>query len=321
MVFIIVAYVFVPVVLALGVRKYRELQWGTCKDFRSLEGKVFIVTGANSGIGKETVKGLAERKARVILACRNIDSANAAISEIRKSISTGELIPMTLDLASLKSVTRFAGNVLRDFPRIHTLINNAGVNVPVSKGEKTEDGFEIHFGVNHLGHFHLTNLLLETVINSAPSRIVIVSSLLHERGTIDFDNLNGEKGFVGGMNPAYCNSKLANAYYCVELAKRLAPRRLDTDVVAVCPGFCYTNIFRYSNLKWWKYLLFLPIAFFYMRSAKQGAQNVLHCALSEEVRGKSGEFFRDCKPYKSKHNFDPNVSRALWNASGQMIMK
>ncbi|RZF44271.1 hypothetical protein LSTR_LSTR006821 [Laodelphax striatellus] len=320
----IAAYIIFPVVLALGiVRKYRQSQWGTCTDFRSLQGKVFVVTGANSGLGKETVKGLAQREARVILACRNIDNAKAVISEIRRSISTGELIPMTLDLASLKSVENFAESLIRDFPEIHALINNAGVSVPVADGEKTADGFEINFGVNHLGHFLLTNRLLPTLKNSAPSRIVIVSSLLHERGTIDFDNLNGEKGWPKKrMNPAYSNSKLANAYFCVELASRLKKDDVsNVDVVAVCPGFCYTQLFRYSNIRWWQYILFAPIAFFFMRSAKQGAQNILHCAVSDEILGKSGEFFRDCKPYKSKHNFDPQVSIKLWETSEQMVSK
>ncbi|XP_054284242.1 retinol dehydrogenase 11-like [Macrosteles quadrilineatus] len=316
-----IVYVIVPVVVVLGiVRKYREYTWGKCTDFNSLEGKVVLVTGANSGIGKETVKGLAIRKARVIMACRNLSAAKAVIEDIRKNVATGELIPMKLDLSSLRSVKSFAEEVLKDFPNIHVLINNAGVSVPVTESKKTEDGFEIHFGVNHLGHFLLTDILLEKLKKSSPSRVVVVSSTLHQSGVIDFDNLNGEKGFTGKVrNPGYCNSKLANAYFCQELARRTADT--GVEVFAVCPGFCYTGLFRYSKVKWYQKVLFLPIAFFFMRSAAQGSQTVLHCAVSDSVLGTSGQFYRDCKPYKSTHNFDPEVGVKLWEVSENLISK
>ncbi|XP_069705773.1 retinol dehydrogenase 12-like isoform X1 [Periplaneta americana] len=314
-------YILLPLFLAVGLlRKIREYQWGHCKTKSMLNGKVFIVTGANSGIGKETVRELARRKARVVMACRDLDKTKQVIEDIRREISSGELIPMLLDLASLESVKRFATEVLKDFPKINVLINNAGVSVPVSERRKTEDGYEINFGVNHLGHFLLTYLLLPRLKESSPSRIVIVSSMLHERGVIDFDNLNGEKGFVGAkrrMNPAYCNSKLANMLFNVELNKRI--ENTGVDCYALCPGFVYTNLFRYSNVKWYHYILFSPIALIFMRTPSQGAQTTLHCATAEELEGKSGYFFRNCDFYEPKVKFDPDVATKLWKVSEEMV--
>lgn len=316
-----VVYVFFPVLLAIGLlRKIREYQWGHCKSKSSLHGKVFIVTGANSGIGKETVRELARRKARVIMACRDLKNAKSAIEDIRREVSSGELIPMLLDLESLESVRMFAKEVLHDFPYINVLINNAGVSIPVSERRKTKDGFEINFGINHLGHFLLTNLLLPRLKESTPSRIVIVSSMLHERGKIDFENLNGEKGFITTSkraNPGYCNSKLANMYFHVELTKRLEGTGVDT--YALCPGFVYTNIFRYSHIKWYHYIMFSPIALIYLRTPSQGAQTTLHCATSEELEGKSGYFYRNCDTFVSKMEFDPNVAQKLWEVSEEMV--
>ncbi|CAB0004516.1 unnamed protein product [Nesidiocoris tenuis] len=306
----------VPVVMYL-FRKYRNYTWGHCKDRRSLQNKVFIVTGASSGLGKETVKELASRKARVIMACRDMLKAEDVINEIRNEIKTGELIPMELNLASIASVHKFASEVQKDFPQIDVLINNAGVSVPPSRGKMTTDGFEINFGVNHLGHFCLTNLLLDRLKATPSSRIVIVTSSLHEGGVIDFNNLQGENGFPKGRrNPAYNNSKLANVYFCRELAERLPP---SVQTFAVCPGFCYTDLFRYSNLKWFHYIMFSPIAFFFMRSANKGCQTILHCALSEEANGLSGQLFRDCKPYAPRKTYQDDVQKKLWAVSQQLV--
>ncbi|PSN47539.1 Retinol dehydrogenase 12 [Blattella germanica] len=297
-------YVVFPLIAVLGlIRKFRVYQWGHCKSKSSLHGKLFIVTGANSGIGKETVRVLARRKARIVMACRDLQTAKTAIEEIRRDVSTGELIPMCLDLASLESVRRFASEVLKDFPKINVLINNAGVSVPVSLGRKTEDGFEINFGINHLGHFLLTNLLLPRIKESAPSRIVIVSSMLHERGQIQFDNLNGEKGFANTsqrMNPGYCNSKLANMYFCKELAKRTEGS--GVDCYALCPGF----IFGFEMVS--VHSVFANCICFHADSITE-----------ESLEGKSGFFYRNCDIYESKVKFYPNISTKLWEVSEEMV--
>ncbi|XP_057318741.1 retinol dehydrogenase 11-like [Microplitis mediator] len=313
-------YILFPIIVIMGLlRKCRELTWGKCKDTSSLHGKVYLVTGANSGIGKETVRELARRQARVILACRDMDNARDVILQIRKNISTGEMIPMQLDLASLASIRKFAQQVLDDFPEIHCLINNAGVYVPLRDRSMTRDGFEIHFGVNHLGHFLLTNLLLERLKVSAPSRIVIVTSKLLESGTIDFSNLNGEKGLPakGRMNPGYCNSKLANAYFAKELARRLEGS--GVNVYMVCPGFTYTGLFRNVKRSWFHYIIFSPVALLFLRTAHQGAQTVLHCATDASLSDETGLLYRDCKIYDSKKILKDDVAKNLWEVSASLV--
>uniref|UniRef100_A0A0V0GBR5 Putative dehydrogenase with different specificities related to short-chain alcohol dehydrogenase n=1 Tax=Triatoma dimidiata TaxID=72491 RepID=A0A0V0GBR5_TRIDM len=301
----------VPVALYL-FRKFRVYKWGQYNEQKTLKDKVFVVTGGSSGLGKETVKELASREATVIMACRDLQKAKTVVAEIRSKIKGGELIPMELDLASFDSIRHFSKEVKEKFSQINVLINNAGVSIPRAADQnlKTEDGHEINFGTNHLGHFLLTNLLMEKLEQSTPSRVVIVSSKLHESGTIDFNNLQGERGFPPGLrNPAYNNSKLANIYFCRELSKKLSN---GVETYALCPGFCYTSLFRHSKFKWYQYLLFAPVAFIFMKSANQGCQTILYCALSDDVTGKSGKVFRDCKLYESAYKFDDNVQNKLW---------
>lgn len=276
---------------------------------------MFLVTGANSGIGKETTKELAKRKATVIMACRNVQNAKNAIAEIRYKISTGELIPMELDLASFSSIRDFANEIVKKFPQIHVLINNAGVYAPLKDHALTKDGFEIHFGVNHLGHFLLTNLLLDCLKESAPSRIVVVTSKLMESGVIDFSNLNGEKALPvkSRMNPGYCNSKLANAYFATELANRT--KNTGVNVYMVCPGFTYTGLFRNVKRSWFHYIIFSPIALMFLRTPNQGAQTVLHCATESSLSEESGHMYRDCNLYISKKNLESEVALRLWEVS------
>lgn len=312
-------YFILPMVLIIGLlRKCRERTWGRCKSTNNLQDQVFLITGANSGIGKETVKELIKRKATVIMACRDVQSAKNVIAEIRNKIPTGELIPMELDLASFSSIKEFANKVLRNFPKIHVLINNAGVYTPLKDRALTKDGFEIHFGVNHLGHFLLTNLLLDRLKQSAPSRIVVVTSKLLESGVIDFENLNGEKGLPvkSRMNPGYCNSKLANAYFATELARRI--ENTGVNVYMVCPGFTYTGLFRNVKRSWFHYIIFSPVALMFLRTANQGAQTVLHCATEPSLSEESGHLYRDCKLYVSKKDLDPEVALRLWDTSAKL---
>ncbi|XP_071650636.1 retinol dehydrogenase 11 [Temnothorax longispinosus] len=312
-------YFILPVVLLIGLlRKCRERTWGRCRSTGNLQGRVFLVTGANSGIGKETAKELAKRKATVVMACRDVQSAKNAITEIRSKIPTGELIPMELDLSSFSSIRDFANEALKKFPQIHVLINNAGVYAPLKDHALTKDGFEIHFGVNHLGHFLLTHLLLDRLKESAPSRIVVVTSKLLESGVIDFSNLNGEKGLPvkSRMNPGYCNSKLANAYFAAELAKRT--ENTGINVYMVCPGFTYTGLFRNVKRSWFHYIIFSPVALMFLRTPNQGAQTVLHCATESSLSEESGHLYRDCKLYVSKKDLDPEVALRLWDVSAKL---
>ncbi|XP_073685788.1 retinol dehydrogenase 12-like isoform X1 [Garra rufa] len=198
------------------------LRMPKCKSTAKLHGKTVIVTGANTGIGKATALDLAKRGARVILACRDESRAQAAVTDIQRESGNKEVLYMHLDLASLKSVRSFAENFLKKESRLDILINNAGLVV----GGRTEDGFGRIFGVNHLGHFLLTILLLERLKQCSPSRVVTVSSNAHWWGKIDFDCINTHKDLGLGNSAValmrlYGHSKLCNVLFTHELAKRL----------------------------------------------------------------------------------------------------
>ena len=164
-----------------------------CKSKARLDGKTVIITGANTGIGLETAVDLAKRNARVILACRSVERGETAAVEVRKRSGNDNVVFVQLDLASLDSVRKFATKILEEEPRIDILINNVGILSP--SFTKTADGIEATFAVNHLGHFLLTNLLLDRIKEAPSARIVNVSSMGHSMGKIDFNNLNSERSY------------------------------------------------------------------------------------------------------------------------------
>ena len=208
-------------------------------------GKVAIVTGANSGIGLETARSLASRGARVILACRNESKAQAAMEDIRRSDPQAKLEFIRLDLADLDSIETFASAVLEREQSLDLLINNAGVMVPPES--KTKQGFELQFGVNHLGHFALTGRLLPLLLATKGARIVNVSSVAHKFGKMKFDDLDFEsRGYKAG--PAYGQSKLANLLFTPELRKRLAAAGASLRVTAAHPGWTSTNLQQHASM-------------------------------------------------------------------------
>ncbi|XP_045505546.1 retinol dehydrogenase 14-like [Colias croceus] len=321
-----VLYAAIPVSLAVAlglIRRWRSRNWGKCVSNTCLRGKTFIITGANSGIGLETARALVRRKARVIFACRDLAKAKEVVSIVRKEENAGELIPMQLDLASFESIEKFVEVIKAGFNKIDVLINNAGVVVPLDRDEKTKEGFEIHLGVNHLGHFYLTNLLVDLLKKASPSRVVVVSSSLHESGKLDFKDLNlreeieaAKKGKKGRRNPGYCNSKLMNVYFTRALALKL--KDSGVDVNACCPGFCYTNLFR-NFVRWYHYILMAPVALLFMRSAKQGSETVVYAASDYSIEGQTGKFFRDCAEFTSKYPFTKEEEEKLWEVSEEMV--
>lgn len=316
-----ILYYIVPSILLLyAARKFRERKWGKCINRVRLDGKVVIITGANSGIGFETAKELAARGAETILACRNVNSAKEAAEKIKNQLgtsSTHKILPMELNLANLASIKNFVETVKRSHPEIHILINNAAVSYPRSVRKVTDDGFEIHFGVNYLGHFFLTLLLLDTLKKSKPSRIIIVSSMLHEKAKLNIDDLNAENA-PESIN-LYASSKLANIYFCRELARQL--ENSGVNVYTLCPGWVYTGLFRNYKPKWYHYIAVAPIAFFFMKSAKQGAQTVVYCATEPKLIEENGFLYRDCKPYNSKYNFNNELGVKLWETSKKMLVE
>ncbi|XP_022911260.2 retinol dehydrogenase 11-like [Onthophagus taurus] len=310
-----VYYAIPAAIILYSLRKYRESKWGRCKNKVSLQGKIVIVTGANCGIGYEIAKEFSKRGAKVILACRSEDAALNAILKIEKEINAKQdLVFMELDLASLISIKQFADKINQQYDKIHILVNNAGVSYPDDSDAVTKDGYEIHFGVNHLGHFFLTNLLLDKLENGNPSRVVIVSSLLHQKGAIEFDSYDK----IVGTKNLYANSKLMNMYFCKELSKKVKDRGIN--VYAVCPGWVFTSLFRHNMKRIVKYFVFiLPVAFLYMRTANQGAQTAIYCATEPNLSDESGGFYRDCDKFESKVQFCEVLSKKLWATSVKSI--
>ena len=208
-------------------------------DLPDLSGKVAVVTGANSGLGYETSRALAQRGATVVMACRNPARAEAAAAAILATHPSGKVVLMSLDLGDLDSVRRFAEEVLARYDRLDLLVNNAGLMVPPAG--QTAQGFETQFGVNHLGHFALTARLIGRLNATPGARVVTVSSAAHRFGQIGFDDLNWKDRPYNAWQ-AYGQSKLANLLFTYELQRRLAAAGHHTRAVAAHPGYAATNL-------------------------------------------------------------------------------
>jgi len=272
---------------------------------KDLSGRIYIVTGANSGSGFATSKQLAEQGARVVGACRRVEAGKEAFADLE--VIPGSVEIMELDLASLASVRRFAETFLAKYDRLDGLVNNAGV-MHTPEG-RTEDGFETQFGVNYLGHFLLTELLLDTLKASAPARVVCVSSVAHAGmrgvyGEIDFEDLNFDNKEYDAYQ-AYANSKLANVLHALYLAHRLE----DTGVSAfsVHPGWIRSNLIASSGGAVGKFLqnvVMRPFAgVLGTMSWFEGAQSTLHCLLDDDAPNHSGEYYsQNSILYPNKEN-------------------
>lgn len=208
-------------------------------------GRVAIVTGANSGIGFETAKGLAERGATVVMACRNLEKGERAAQAIRAEKLLGRVEVTALDLSDLASVSAFAQEFSAVFDRLDLLINNAGVMALPERAE-TVDGFEMQFGTNHLGHFALTGLLFGLLNRTPGSRIVNVASNVHRFGQMHWDDIQCEKNYT--PFGAYSQSKLANLLFTQELQRRLEKNGASTTATAAHPGWTATNLQAHSGL-------------------------------------------------------------------------
>ena len=314
MIEIVQQHPFAIIGIALGVililiRRY--FNGGVCYSKEQLDGKTVIITGANTGIGKETAIDLAKRNAKVIIACRSVEKGEQAERDIR-SLSKNENVHFKLlDLASFASIKKFCSEVLAEEPRLDILINNAGImRCPYWK---TEDGFEMQFGVNHLGHFLLTNLLLDQIKEAPAGRIVVVSSLGHKRAKeINFDDINSTQSYDPKI--AYAQSKLANNLFTIALHKRLA----GTNVTVNClhPGIIYTELGRYMKIPLWMKILLAPVALLILKTPWQGAQTTIYCAVDKEVEGISGLYFSDCKKKKPEPQaLDELAAEKLWALS------
>jgi NAD(P)-dependent dehydrogenase (short-subunit alcohol dehydrogenase family) len=276
-----------------------------------MQGKVCLVTGASSGIGKSTALGLAEMGATVVLACRSAERGDAARLDIIKASNNESVSLALVDLANFASVRSFANDFRRNFSRLDVLVNNAGIYS--SKRVVTVDGFESTFAINHLGHFLLTNLLLELLKASAPSRIVNVSSEAQRSGHINFDDLQGERRYFGWKS--YSQSKLANVLFTYELARRL--KGTGVSVNCVHPGTVRTNFGRKNGG-----LLGVAVKVFapFMLSAEEGAKTVVWLASSPELTGVTGRYFAKQSELKSsRESYDLEVANQLWEVSSELV--
>jgi NAD(P)-dependent dehydrogenase (short-subunit alcohol dehydrogenase family) len=273
-----------------------------------MKDKICIVTGGSSGIGKATVAGLAERGATVVIACRDVDKGEAARAEIAAKTGSKALHVMALDLASLGSVRAFAAAFTARFARLDVLVANAGVMT--EKRQLTADGLEMNFGVNHVGHFLLTELLLPLLEASAPSRIVVVSSNMHPSGKIDFDDLAMEKSWRG----SYPRSKLANLLFVRALAKRLEGTRVVVN--GLHPGVISTELARDFPA---------PIrlmARWLFKSPERGARTSLYLATAPEAGEISGRYFVDAKEKKpAAAALDDALAERLWTETERLVAR
>ncbi|MFC2113290.1 SDR family oxidoreductase [Bacteroidota bacterium] len=274
-----------------------------------MKGKTVLVTGATSGIGKAAAIELARKGARVVFTYRNREKGDLTMAEIRKVTGSEKVHMLELDLASLDSVHKMTKNFLADFDQLDVLINNAGGYFGYRRS--TEEGFEYTFGVNHLGHFLLTNLLKDKLIASR-SRIINVSSAAQKAGKINFDDLMFENRFHGFR--AYAQAKLANIVFSYELHRRWGDRGITAN--AVHPGAVGTN-FGYDARPVFKFLIKLgkPI----LKSPKKGAETIVYLASSQEVEGISGKYYASLKQLKSNaESYKQEVWKRLWEVSEEL---
>jgi NAD(P)-dependent dehydrogenase (short-subunit alcohol dehydrogenase family) len=282
-------------------------------------GRTALITGANSGIGLEAARTLAQAGARVIMASRNTEKGETAAAEIRATSPDAELDVRKLDLSSLDSVRAFAEGYDED--RLDLLINNAGVMVPPYT--KTVDGFELQLATNHLGHFALTGLLLDRLLATPRARVVTISSTAHKMGKIDFDDLQRERSYNRWL--AYGQSKLANLLFALELDRRLKGSNADVLSVAAHPGYSATNLQVAATPSRIERLGSVVLNRVVAQSAEQGALPTLYAATADipggsfvgpdgfqEIRGKP----KVVTPTRAAR--DPETAQRLWDVSEQL---
>lgn len=280
-------------------------------------GRIAIVTGSNTGVGLETARELARAGATVVLACRNTDKADAALADVRSSVADANVLAMRLDLADLDSVQKFVRQFESRFCRLDLLVNNAGVMMPPKS--LTKQGFELQFGVNYLGHFALTGLLLPLMFATPGARVVNVSSQAHRQGAIDFDDIDWKiRPYRKGAS--YGASKLAILLFTFELQRRLDAAGVDVTVAAAHPGWTGTDLSRHFGVIRYLFRFLTP---FLGMWPPQGALPTLRAATDIEVQ--TGDYFGphglgEMRGYPervgtTKAARDPEAAARLWNVS------
>jgi NAD(P)-dependent dehydrogenase (short-subunit alcohol dehydrogenase family) len=275
-----------------------------------MNGKVCLITGANSGVGKATASRLASLGATVVMVCRDKGRGEAALGEVRSQSGSSAVELLLADLSSMESVRQLAQTFRQAFKKLHVLDNNAGVIL--GKCMLTVDGFESTFTINHLSHFLLTDLLMGLLQASAPSRVINVSSDAHFGGHIDFDSFRCERPYRATR--AYSQSKIAQVLFTYELARRTA----GTGIAANCvhPGAVRTN---WGNSGGTAFSLMMKVARPFLLSSEKGADGPVYLASSESMQDVTGRYFSRTKEAKSSdESYDEGVSKRLWEVSAQM---
>jgi NAD(P)-dependent dehydrogenase (short-subunit alcohol dehydrogenase family) len=280
-------------------------------------GRCFIVTGANTGIGFEAAKALAGKGARVLLGCRDQAKAEDAMARIRQATPAADVAFLPLDLADLASVREAAAIAARE-PRLDVLLNNAGVMFPPLT--RTAQGFELQFGVNHLAGFALTGLLLPKLAETRGARVVVTSSLAHQRGNLQWDDLNAEKSY--NRTQRYSDSKLANMLHVFELDRRLRAAGSPVAAIGCHPGVAATELMRHVGA----FQIFTPVFGRFLNTAAMGAWPALQAATAADAepggyygpQGVGGAKGVSGKAKRTKTAQDPALARRLWDASVAM---
>jgi retinol dehydrogenase 14 len=278
---------------------------------RPMAGRTVLVTGGSGGIGKATALGLATMGAHLAITGRDRGRAEGAAREIR-SAGGGQVDVFVADLSSQSEVRRLADEILQTLPRIHVLVNNVGGFW--NTRHVTADGLEHTFALNHLASFLLTNLLLDRLKQSAPSRVVTVASHAQAMGRMDFDDLQSERSYSGAR--AYNQSKLANVLFTYELARRLQATSVTAN--ALHPGVVRTSFGAEDPAVVQR--LFIPFLMHFMKAPAQGAATSIYLASAPDVEQVSGRYFADKKPKRSsERSYDEATAARLWRLSADLV--
>ncbi|XP_060807427.1 retinol dehydrogenase 12-like [Amyelois transitella] len=317
-------------IIVIVLKLWLEPTKGVCRCKTKLKGKVALVTGGNSGIGLETARDLARRGARVIIASSNDEKSKLAVKDIIATTGNINVEYRHLDLSKFRSVTKFAEDFKKTVNRLDVLVNNAGF---AGAETITEDGMNVVMQINYLGPFLLTSLLIDKLIESRPSRIVIVTSCAHQVSYFDPEDLPGLKDLfcsvkIKGYDVIFKDNatmwfRYANSKLCDVLWTKALSKRLPSGVTVNClhPGVVYTNIFNNVHpVIRIPVLAMIKYAFF--KNAEEGAQTTIHLCVSSDVENVSGEYFSDCKVSQmSRKASDNNLVDKVWNDTIKLIQK
>lgn len=268
--------------------------------------KVALVTGANAGMGRATAAALAGKGMHVVMLCRDQARGEAALAAVKAQSGSDDVVLMLCDLADMASIRSFCDAFHAQYSRLDVLVNNAGVMC--LRRQETTDGLERHFGINHIGHFLLTNLLLDTLTPAA--RIVVVGSSAHKIGRIDFDDLAMQKGY--SIASGYSRSKLCNMLFTRELARRLSGTGITVNCVH--PGAVASSI-AINRRTGFGGTITRALGWL-VQSPEEGAQTAIYVATSDACAGITGKYFAKCKPARaSKASMDEALAKRLWDVS------